>query len=282
MLKQLRNWFDNPNATDRIVWLHGPAGAGKSAIAQTIADEYKKRGVAATFFFYRSDLSRNDGKRLFPTIAWQLAFSIPPTKNFIVRALDETPHLPTQAVETQFEQLVAHIFQPTNHIASQMSQPAPVVIIDGVDECADEKLQQRFLTVIGNAVKKHRVPLRFLILSRPEALIEETLNKFKDFTVSIDLATLDDSNRDIHKYLKDKLSEIAFNRGLDPTWPGQEIIEEILFESSGNFVFGSLVIRFISDEDCDPEFLLNIVRNLTPRGNMSPFALLDELFLEIL
>ncbi|KAM6499237.1 hypothetical protein JOM56_004745 [Amanita muscaria] len=282
VLTRLRDWFDNPNATDRISWLHGPAGAGKSAIAQTIADEYKKRGVAATFFFYRSDASRNNGNLLFPTIAWQLALSIPPTKDFIVDALDETPHLLTQAVEPQFEQLVARPFQPTNNITSQMSQPAPVVIIDGVDECPDEKLQQRILAVIGDAVKNHRVPLRFLVVSRPEALIEETLKKFKDFTVSIDLAKLDDSNRDIHKYLEDKFSEIASNRGLDPTWPGQKIIEEIVSKSSENFIFASLVIRFISDEDSDPEVLLNIVRNLTPRGSMSPFALLDELFLEIL
>ncbi|KIL57942.1 hypothetical protein M378DRAFT_15902 [Amanita muscaria Koide BX008] len=231
VLRQLRDWFDNPNPTDSIIWLHGPAGAGKSAIAQTIAHEYKERGLAATFFFYRSDPSRNNGNRLFLTIAWQLAFSIPSTKDFIVQALNKTPHLPTQAIEPQFEQLVAHPFQPTNNIAFQMSQPAPVVIIDGVDECSDEKLQQRFLAVIGNAVKNHRIPLRFLIVSRPEALIEETLNKFKDFTVSIDLAKLDDSNRNIQKYLEDKFFEIASNRGLDPIWPGQEVIEEILSES---------------------------------------------------
>ncbi|KAM6499294.1 hypothetical protein JOM56_004802 [Amanita muscaria] len=282
VLMQLRDWFDNPNATDHIFWLYGPAGAGKSAIAQTIADEYNERGLAATFFFYRSDPGRNNGNRLFPTIAWQLAFSIPPTKDFIVHALNKIPHIPTKAVEPQFEQLVAHPFKPTNNIASQMSQPAPVVIIDGVDECSEEKLQQRFLTVIGNAVKNRRVPLRFLIVSRPEPLIDETLNKFKDFTVSIDLAKLDDSNRDIQRYLEDKFSEIASNRGVHPTWPGQEIINEIVFKSSGNFIFASLVIRFISDEDYDPEFLLNIVRNLTPRRDMSPFALLDELFLEIL
>ncbi|KAM6493225.1 hypothetical protein JOM56_011359, partial [Amanita muscaria] len=120
VLSRLRGWFDNPHATDSICWLHGPAGAGKSAIAQTIADEYKERGVAATFFFYRSDAERNNGNRLFPTIAWQLAFSIPAIKNFIVHALDKTPHLPRKAVETQFEQLVAHPFQPMNNIASQM------------------------------------------------------------------------------------------------------------------------------------------------------------------
>ncbi|KIL59141.1 hypothetical protein M378DRAFT_56659, partial [Amanita muscaria Koide BX008] len=282
VLRRFRDWFDNPNSIDCIFWLHGPAGAGKSAIAQTIADEYKKWGVAATFFFCRSDPSRNDGNRLFPTIAWQLAFSIPPTKDFIVHALDETPHLPTQAVESQFEQLVVHPFQSTNNIASQMSQPAPVVIIDGVDECSDEKLQQRFLAVIGNAIKNHRVPLRFIIVSRPEALIEETLNKFKDFTVSIDLAKLDDSSRDVHKYLKDKFSEIASDRGLDPTWPGQEIIQEIVSQSSGNFILPSTLVRCISDEDYSPESQLDIIRKLNPRGKTSPFALLDELYLEIL
>ncbi|KIL59230.1 hypothetical protein M378DRAFT_14938 [Amanita muscaria Koide BX008] len=199
VLSRLRDWFDNPNPTHRICWLHGPAGAGKSAIAQTIADEYKERGVAATFFFYRSDPSRNDGNRLFPTIAWQLAFSIPAIKDFIVHALNKTPHLPRKNVESQFEELVAHPFHPTNNIASQMPQLAPVVIIDGVDECSDKRLLRRILAVIGNAVKDCRVPLHFLICSTPEALIEEVLDQFKDFTLRIDLATLDDSNRDIEK-----------------------------------------------------------------------------------
>ncbi|KAM6499491.1 hypothetical protein JOM56_004999, partial [Amanita muscaria] len=212
VLSRLRHWIDNPNPTDRIFWLYGLAGAGKSAIAQTIAHAYKQGEVAATFFFYRSDPGRNDGNRLFTTIAWQLAFSIPAIKDFIVHALDKTPHLPMTDVETQFEQLVAH---PTNAIASQIPQLAPVVIIDGVDECANEQLQRRFLSVIGNAVKDPHCP-RFLICSRPESLIEETLNQFKDFALRIDLATLDDSNRDIEEFLLDKFSDIASKRGLDP------------------------------------------------------------------
>ncbi|KAM6499617.1 hypothetical protein JOM56_005125 [Amanita muscaria] len=263
VLKRLRDWIDNHNLIDSIFWLYGPAGAGKSAIAQTIAHEYKKGEVVATFFFFRSDAGRNNGNRLFPTIAWQLAFSIPD-------------------VETQFEQLVAHVFRSTNNITSQMPHPAPVVIIDGIDECSDEKLQRRFLAVIGNAVKDRRVPLRFLILSRPEALIEDTLDQFQEITLRIDLATLDDSDRDIEKYLVDQFSVIASKQSLSPTWPGQEIIQELVFKSSGNFIFASAVMRYVGDEDYSAESQLDIVRNLKPRGTMSPFALLDELFLEIL
>ncbi|KAM6489684.1 hypothetical protein JOM56_014855 [Amanita muscaria] len=102
---------------------------------------------------------------------------------------------------------------------------------------------------------------------RPEALIEDVLDRFKDFTLRIDLATLDDSNRDIEKYLVDQLSDIASKRGLAPTWPGPEIIEDFVFKSSGNFIFAATVMRTISDVDCDPEEQLDIVWNLKPRGD---------------
>ncbi|KIL57826.1 hypothetical protein M378DRAFT_15979 [Amanita muscaria Koide BX008] len=77
-------------------------------------------------------------------------------------------------------------------------------------------------------------------------------------------------------------SEIASNRGLDPTWPGQEIIEEIVFKSSGSFVLPSTLMGRLSDEDYDPETELDVVRGLKPHGKMSPLALLDGLYLEIL
>ncbi|KIL57939.1 hypothetical protein M378DRAFT_356541 [Amanita muscaria Koide BX008] len=168
-----------------------------------------------------------------------------------------------------------------NSIASQMPQFAPVVIVDGVDECSDEQLQRRILAVI-DAVKGCRVPLCFLICSRPEALIEETLYQFKDSILRIDLATLNDSHRDVEKYLVDQFSVIASKQDLDPKWPDQEIIKEIVFQSSGNFILPSTLIRFISVEKCNPETQLDIVRKLKPPENTSPFALLDELYLEIL
>ncbi|KAM6502633.1 hypothetical protein JOM56_002610, partial [Amanita muscaria] len=74
--------------------LHGPAGAGKSAIPQM--DIIRK--VAATFFFYRTDPAHRN-QPFTTTTAWQLAFSIPGIKNLIVGALDKAPHLSTKGVE---------------------------------------------------------------------------------------------------------------------------------------------------------------------------------------
>ncbi|KIL57337.1 hypothetical protein M378DRAFT_61067, partial [Amanita muscaria Koide BX008] len=65
VLNKMGTWMDDPSAPERILWLHGPAGVGKSAIAQTISNSYDQDKVVATFFFFRSDPIRNDGNLLF-------------------------------------------------------------------------------------------------------------------------------------------------------------------------------------------------------------------------
>src|SRR6266704_5697756 len=134
----MRNWIDNPNAEEKILWLHGPAGVGKSAIAQTISHSYERDKVAATFFFFRSDPNRNDGNRLFPTLDWQLAFSIPHAKNSFALALNENPDLPRKAIEIQFEKLIVRPLQAIAQVP-QARVSAPVIIIDGIDECSDNE-----------------------------------------------------------------------------------------------------------------------------------------------
>ncbi|KAM6501380.1 hypothetical protein JOM56_004394 [Amanita muscaria] len=295
VLKRLQDWVDNPKSIERIFWLYGPAGAGKSAIAQTIARSYPRPKVAASFFFFRSDANRNDGNRLFTTLAYQLAFSMPAIRDHIVRSLSQRPDLPKTDTETQFKQLLSRPFQALSEDATQQLAPAvivntikeyqelaPVIIIDGVDECNDENLQRQFLKVIGDAVGDDRFPLRFLIVSRPEIHIELTIRHFQAPILHIDLAELDDPNRDIEKYLVDEFSRIASEQGLGPAWPGQEIIDGIVYKSSGNFIFPSLVIRFVGDPYESAEAQLDIVLNIKPPKTMTPFAALDQLFLEIL
>ncbi|KAF9059733.1 hypothetical protein BDP27DRAFT_1430935 [Rhodocollybia butyracea] len=63
ILKDLKEWFkqDTPQVIPNdssICWLYGPAGAGKSAIAQTLAEACTRNGIlAGSFFFWRTDSS---------------------------------------------------------------------------------------------------------------------------------------------------------------------------------------------------------------------------------
>ncbi|KAM6497629.1 hypothetical protein JOM56_005577 [Amanita muscaria] len=279
-LKRIRDWIDNPRATKPIFWLHGPAGIGKSAIVQTIAHSCAREKLAATFFFYRSDPSRNDGNRLFATLAWQFAHSIPATKNALIHSLIECPEISTKAIETQFEELIVKPFLALKMSGVQLS--APVVIIDGVDECSDDDLQRRFLKIIGNAVNDDCIPLRFLICSRPETHIQDTIDIFQSITLPLDLAKLDAANYEIEKYFRAEFSRIATEQDLDPAWPGEQIIQEFVYKASGQFIYAFTVIKCVGDESSSAQTQLDIIRGLKPASSISPFAELDELYKEIL
>ncbi|KIL54358.1 hypothetical protein M378DRAFT_174292 [Amanita muscaria Koide BX008] len=279
VLAQMRDWIDNLDATEPIFWLCGAAGAGKSAIARTLALSCGRPKITATFFFYRSDDSRNDGNLLFPTLAYQLSISIPAIKDLVAKSLNERPDLSMTAIETQFEELIVRPLQALNVAAL----PAPaIVIIDGVDECTDEKLQRRFLVLICTAVRHNRIPLRFIISSRREAHIEDTINRTRCPKICLDLSDLN-AGSDIKAYLTDKLSDIASSQGLDPkVWPGSRKMEELVLRASGQFAYASLVIRYAGDEDFSAKTQLDIILGLRSPTTTSPFKHLDELYLKIL
>ncbi|KAM6488758.1 hypothetical protein JOM56_014956 [Amanita muscaria] len=259
ILAHIRGWIDN--------------------VARTLALSCGRPKVAATFFFCRSDATRNDGNILFTTLAYQLSISIPAIKDLVAKSLNERPDLLMTGIETQFEQLIVRPLQELN--SAVLPVPA-IVIIDGLDECADEKLQRRLLKVICAAVRDNCIPLRFIISSRREAHIEDAINHTQCPKVCLDLSAFN-VDSDIETYITDELSHIASSQGLDPkAWPGSYKIGQLVRRASGQFAYASLVIKYVGNEECCAETQLDIVLGQRPPATTSPFRHLDELYLEIL
>ncbi|KIL55684.1 hypothetical protein M378DRAFT_173426 [Amanita muscaria Koide BX008] len=283
VLDKMRTWMDDPNAPEHILWLHGPAGVGKSAIAQTISYSYGRDKIGASFSFFRSDPTRNDGNRLFPTLAWRLASSVPVVKDRIAFSLEEDPDIPRKAIEIQFDQLIAQPVLTVSGGESAAPTSMRVIIIDGLDECSDVKLQERILKIIGNAATNARFPLRFVISSRPEANIQDFFDQFQSPTLQIDLANVDDAFRDIETHLTSEFARIAVEQKLDPkTWPAQSVIYALVFKSSGQFVYASTVIKNVGDKYESAVAQLDVILGLKPSTGKSPFSELDALYTEIL
>lgn len=158
-----------------ILWLHGPAGAGKSAIAQTLAEDCAlKNTLAASFFFSRGASDRGVSRYLFTTIAYQLSKAVPEWYNAIGLAIDENRDIFNQSLEVQIQTLIV---KPLRSVQlsklDALAEPSPsnrpfLVIIDGLDECEHDKDQCAILKHISDMVHTHHVPLTFLIASRPE------------------------------------------------------------------------------------------------------------------
>jgi hypothetical protein len=285
VLEMIQGWALDADGASRILWLYGQAGAGKSAIAQTIAEYcHQTDNLAASFFFFRVGPDRNTADRLFPTLAHQLCLSVPGIAPFISAAMETDPLLPMQSLDIQCERLIIEPFEQIAAKYSAMAVPRLIVIIDGVDECADEAMQQRFLTLIGDAVYQGRIPLRFLICSRPELHIRDVFDRMISSSSTSRLVLDDsvDSHASIERYLIDEFERISLEQGLGVySWPSQGAIDRLVHNSAGQFIYASTVIRFVEDKYSNPMQQLDIVLGLRAVGS-SPFADLDRLHIEIL
>ncbi|EIW77332.1 hypothetical protein CONPUDRAFT_62342, partial [Coniophora puteana RWD-64-598 SS2] len=74
----------------KIIWLSGESGCAKSMIAHTLADQLREEGsLAATFFFSRKHVKRNDTDTFFLTIAYQLGLLHPRARGAIGKVIAE-------------------------------------------------------------------------------------------------------------------------------------------------------------------------------------------------
>ena len=97
VMRKLENWIQrdrggegNPSS---IFWLYGGVGAGTSAIAQTLAEKFKKKGDLAAGFFFKADGNRNDGNRLIPTLVYELIHSFPGVTPLVEEKIFQNPDL---------------------------------------------------------------------------------------------------------------------------------------------------------------------------------------------
>ncbi|KAJ7834460.1 hypothetical protein B0H14DRAFT_2363830, partial [Mycena olivaceomarginata] len=182
MLEDLWEWSSSADSKRTVLWLNGPAGAGKSAITQSFCNRLEEHHcLGASFFFKRGNPSRGTGNKLFPTLAYQLALSLPSLKQAVSQIVEDDPSIVDRALPTQLEKL---IIGPCRHI---MQSRTFVIVIDGLDECEGKELQCEIIRSIGSAFNPQKpLPLRFFIASRPEPHIREvfasalTLNPLRD------------------------------------------------------------------------------------------------------
>ncbi|CAA7270467.1 unnamed protein product [Cyclocybe aegerita] len=126
VLKQLLDWIIAHDRESFMHWLHGPAGAGKSAILQEIAERCAQmKLLIASFFFSRTAALRNNKKRLVATLAYQLAQSVPETRPYIEKAIGHDPAIFSKRLQSQFQALIV---EPLSQAASTAGEDLYAVI----------------------------------------------------------------------------------------------------------------------------------------------------------
>ncbi|KDR79890.1 hypothetical protein GALMADRAFT_136473 [Galerina marginata CBS 339.88] len=272
-----------------IIWLHGPAGAGKSAILRTIAQIlFDCNLLLAGFFFSRSAAGRNSVTHFIATIAYQLTLSIPATRAHIDMVIEKNPLIFSLSL---WDQALNLIVSPILAVHAKdpfcVSNPMPrIIVVDGLDECRGPDKQCELLQVLFRALQCLPIPFAVLVASRPEHNIRDAFN-FSDlsrFSSRLALDNFYNPDADIKKYLLENFNTIKENPCLNSyipissPWPSEEVLDNLVAKASGQFIFGSTIVKFISSPRHNPAKRLDIVLGTLDAGNLKPFEQLDMLY----
>lgn len=171
VMTEIIQWFAQPlsDTAERVFWLHGVAGCGKSTIAQTIARRLRAQKRCVSFFFDTSRRADAGLKHLFATISRDLSDINNDWKASLIRTIKGSAKaISSSTVKAQFENL---IMKP----AEDLEGIGPVlIIIDALDESGSREEREALLKALAHIIELPR-HFRFLITSRPEPDIVNAL-----------------------------------------------------------------------------------------------------------
>ena len=147
----------------------------------------------------------------------------------------------------QLQSLIVDAFK----YLSPLPQRSYLVIIDGLDECNDKAIQQSILRLLCETITVHKLPLRFLIGSRPESHICASFDRESLYTIT-HRVVLDETfkpGRDIRVFLQDGFAKICAENSImsrvEQPWPGEGIVDLLVQRSSGQFIYAATVLKFV-------------------------------------
>ena len=260
VIAQIEQWIDGSDKRAAICWLSGPAGYGKSAVAQTIAERYAAKGcLLGSFFFLRGAGERSHISRLIPTLAHQISLSVPAIKPLLKRALQDEPAMlgPFVSLAHQFQKLIIEPIQsttsnvlPSFNIFTYFAKKK-IFVIDGLDECNDKAEMAAFIDVLLNALPGGSyLPFRMLLTSRVEEHIRKKfVHAEAQILYHLDLAKFN-ARSDIRVYFKREFAQIfdenfQMMQRIPRPWPSANDLTKLLDKAGSSFAFAMTIIQFV-------------------------------------
>lgn len=224
------------------LWLHGPAGSGKSAIANAIMKETKEAGFYLSYIFCeRDDPDLSDPKKVFPTLAYQIAMQHDEYRNALVenfKSVTDTDDIVTGEISEQFELLFRNLL-----LRGESPSCTHVIVIDGLDECGESGDQKRLARKII-ALAELAPWIKVLVTSRSGS--KSAIKPVFDFATCCKSININydeaQTNSDIRLYIGEKLRTI---NGV-PT-PDTSDVDNLVIQAAGHFIWCSTVARYLEN-----------------------------------
>ncbi|KAK8210425.1 hypothetical protein IWZ01DRAFT_570786 [Phyllosticta capitalensis] len=271
ILQEIQVWLQKDATSDRIFWLQGLAGTGKSTVARTVAELASRDFATGSFFFQRNGGDRGSAKKFVTTIVRQLAAERL-LRSTLAKAISQNDGIEGKNLETQWTKLIR------NPLAEPPT-PRILLIIDALDEC-DQNARERatLLYLLFNERSLQGIELKIFVTARPEVQVPKLCD-----TAVLHEAVLHDIDekvvkQDIRFFLTVKFDEFRYQNG--DTWPDETSIEILVDRSSPLFIAAATSFRFITLDEFDPKGRFDILRGTATGLKSEPE--LDTKYLVIL
>jgi hypothetical protein len=274
VISEIIQWFAQPveDTAERLFWLYGVAGCGKSTIAQTVAQQLSAQRRCVSFFFDASRQADAGLKHVFATISRDIADLNNNWKASLIRTLRGSAKASNSStVKSQFENL---ILEP----AKGLDSIGPIlIIIDALDESGSLKERAPLLQAL-TSITKLSPYFRFLVTSRPESDIVDALGDHNYAWVRpsrLDQVDQKSTNRDIWNFVHHHLLQVSM---LKDEWI-DDWADEITARSDQLFQWAFTACKYIIG---DGSVGWNSLERLQEFLESNTYTGLDALYMAIL
>jgi hypothetical protein len=278
LLADLSAWFgDLDPSRERVFWLNGLAGTGKTTVARTMAARARDQGrLGATFFFSRDVAAARDPAAILPTVAYQLAHYQSSFCASMCTSLSSDKDVRDRGIVAQARVLFDNL--------SRVNLPKMplLIVLDALDECHLENGCEGGDAVPLLLAKFASLPsVKILITSRPEDTIK---HMFKSINSRLALHNIeaDIVQSDILHYLKHTLGEHARIRELTPPFPTDDELDELVKRAGTLFIYAATVVKWVSDPKAKPNLRLQQILDQDVDEVAFQHKMLDGMYSQIL
>jgi hypothetical protein len=286
-IEDIIQWVNTDDPTFPLHWIKGPAGVGKSAVAQTSSERLKASEQLGGAFFFGGTVGYDQPHtRLFTSIAYQLSTELPDYHAILEQAVLHDKTLITKNMSSQFNSLIVNPLRELQARGKQLKRRA--IIIDGLDECKNVDAQCEIIEIIAASARNRTTPFCWAFFSRPEPHLEAM---FSNACVSslCRTAVLQVSRTvdgEIESYLRGGFDNIVRRRNIPipSPWPTDRDVGILVAASAGLFIYAATVLRFVENSRSlrleDPlETVLDIISERdTISSTANPFTEIDVLY----
>ncbi|KAI9333764.1 hypothetical protein DFJ73DRAFT_963069 [Zopfochytrium polystomum] len=250
----LRMWLDSD---DRVHWLCGAAGTGKSIIAWLVAEQKEiqlpEYTVGSVFYCRHNDEHKRNPARIVSTMVWDLSKLFPSVRKVAdqVMAQDEQDVRSGlgSVLDRPIEAFKTIIVEGLKQVPVEDSKPV-VLVVDALDEC-DPASRAKLLRILTQTSALLPPFVKIFTTGRPDEDIWEELSTVNPMILK---PTDEDNLRDLAIFSRAcvaKMLRWGDESLMDGNALARACVDRLVEKSEGLFIYARAVFSFLGSDTSD-------------------------------